>query len=937
MDFLTKTATQIIAQHGNNLHHLHIVLPTHRACYFFRKALTETAQTLWLPQISTLSDWVENISAMQKIEVLEELMLLHQFYSQTGRTETLDEFLHFGRTLCSDFEELDMHLVRMEWFFKELMNLASMKVYEPATELNTSQLDYLKFWERFEKLYRLLRTQLLAENKGNLGMMFRKGAENIETLGKELNNFYFIGFDGLTKAEETIIKYLHAHNKATVIWDTDKYYVEHPKREAGYFFRKYFDTWKGNMQYCESQILVGKKEIEIVSVARSVGQAKVAVEIIANQLKITKDNAAKTAIILPDEKLLQALQYLLPSSLGKYNLTMGLPIARSLAGEFFLLLFKLHESAERVSSRRKKHKIYHKDLIAFLQHPFLKIHNKELNTQSVISAIRKNNLVFIERNYFENNHQEINAETLDILYHSQDSIHYLKSIATLCNHLINAFKQKNKSEKQEKNSAIHLEFLLKILDAINAVLHALSDAKLQPKTIRALLSDEFKNYRVPFEGEPAEGLQIMGLMESRCLDFENVIILSSNEGVLPSGKISKSYIPYPLRNEALFSHHDKESKTAYLFYRLLHKAKKIFLLYDTEGTQIGGGEKSRYILQLQYELIKEAPNIALAEKVYSVAPPEIKPAIPIEVLKTEIILEKIKSIATKGLSPSALNTYINCSLQYYFKYIANLKEPDEVEEDMESNTMGSAIHFVLENLYRDLIGKEITVEWLENIRKDKAGIKALLQEGFKAKFDESALAQGKNHLYFQISLKMIDTFLNNEIKRVKDGKKISIEALETNLEATLEVDDTTVKIKGISDRIERENETLTIVDFKSGSASSAVLKNSKKGDEYLWVASDPKFKVQFQLLIYAWTYLQMNPHINFSIQSGIFWLRKTNDGLDNLSINGNSLLNRENLQTFENLLIELLQELLNPAIPFKQTDDLKRCQYCAYKRICKRE
>lgn len=925
MNFLPKVAAEIYAQHGKNLSHVHVLLPTHRACYFFRKALLEKGETMWLPKISTLSDWVEKNSGLQKIDPLTEIMQLHQLYSQLGKNDSLDEFIPLGRTLCSDFEEIDMHLVKPDWFFRELRNLAAMKVYEPATALTASQLDYLKFWEQFEKLYTTLRSNLLAESKGNSGMMFRKVAENITDIAKPLKNFYIVGFDGLTKAEEVIVQHLHVLNKATVYWDTDEYYIKNSEREAGYFFRKYFAEWKGNMKYCEKQITTTQKEIEIVSVARSVGQAKVAVEIITNKLKLSNENAINTALILPDEKLLQPLQYLLPNSLSKYNLTMGLPVSRSLAGEFFLLLFRLHESAERISHRSKKQKLYYKDLIAILQHPFSKSLFQNFNIQQAISDIRKKNIIFIDQAYFAKSYADFPTDVLTFLFHESNSANYLNQLANFAHQLIDNLKQIADSE-------IELEFLLKIADAVHTVAKTINHHSLLPKTIRTLLTDEFKNHRVPFEGEPAEGLQIMGLMESRCLDFENVIIFSANEGVIPSGRFSKSYIPHPLRNAAMFSHTQKDAKAAYLFYRLLHRAKRIFLLYDTEGNNLGGGEKSRFILQLQYELAKEAKQVNITESVYSVSPPQVSAPPHISVIKNESIFNKLKENLNYGLSPSALSAFVNCSLQYYFRYIAHLKEPDDVEENMESNTMGTAIHHVLEEIYKPLIGKEISLDWLENTLQQTAKIEALLKEGFKDRFDDDALMQGKNHLQFRLSLKMIYSFLQNEIARIKAGEKISIVALESPLEASLKVGDEWVKIKGIADRIEWQNRTLTIVDFKSGKAKSAALKNEEENA----IIEKPELRVQFQLLVYAWTYLKMHTEISLPIQSGIFWLQKTKNGFDNLSIGGNSLLSLQYIQSFENNLQQLLAKLIDKDLPFAQTEDLKRCEYCAYKRICNR-
>jgi hypothetical protein len=924
MGFLHKVASEIYSQHGRNLSHVTVILPTQRASYFFKRALLGLNETLWFPRISTLREWIENKSGLQKIDSLSEVIRLHKISTQLGRHEALDEFLPLGRTLCSDFDELDLHMVNPEWFFMQLRHLASMKVYEPAAELSPSQREYLKFWEHFEKLYFLSRSALLAENIGTQGMMYRKVAENIIHIAEHLKDFYFVGFDGLTKTEEVILKHFHSHNKATVFWDADSYYVHRSELEAGLFFRKYLREWKGNIQYCEPFILSHPLHVEVISVARSMGQVMAAAEIVANRLP-SVDTSADTAIILTDEKLLQPLQYALPQSLSQANLTMGLPISRSLAGEFFLLLFQLHDSSERMAHRFKKTKLYYKDFIALLQHPFFNIFLHSGYSNLIAADIRKRNIVFIDKSYLENSSIAGGSEWINSLFPEQNAQAYLAVLSNFSLVLIEHFKTRSSID-------IHLEFLLKIYDAIHSLEKILQHVSLTTKSIRKLLTDEFKNQRVPFEGEPAEGLQIMGLLESRCLDFENVIILSANEGLLPPNRSEKSYIPHPLRQEALFSYRQKEAKIAYLFYRLLHRAKRIFLLYDTEMNQVGGGEKSRFILQLQYELAKQAPLITVSESVYSISLPRVSPACPISVDKNDQILSKLYHHASFGISPSALAVFIHCSLQYYFRYIANLKEPDEVEEKIESSTMGSAIHYVLEQLYQPMVGNRLSTEWLRGIIHDKERIALLLKKGLEETIDEEALMQGKNHLQYRLSLKMIYSFLENELARIESGENIELQALETPLETHVLINGQTVKLKGFADRIERQHGVPTVVDYKSGYPKAMNLKVD--AIDKMFESAD--LSVPFQVLIYAWIFMKMNQGVANSIQSGIFWLQRTNNGFDKLTFNGDAQLNHEKLSMFEERLMQLLNKLFDRNDPFRQTEDIKRCRYCLYKGICQR-
>jgi ATP-dependent helicase/nuclease subunit B len=927
MNFLQKTAAEILDTHGDNLSGVTVVLPTHRACYFFRKAMEATGKTIWLPEMITFTDWVKQQSALQAVEPIEQVMMLHKIFLESGGGDDINTFLAQGRALCSDFEEMDLHLVKQDWFFRELRSLASLKVYEPATELNASQIDYLKFWERFQVMYTQLRTQLLAQQKGNIGMMFRKVADDIQLLAEHISNFYFVGFNGLTNSEEFIIKHLHQLGKAKAIWDADEYYVKNNYQEAGLFFRKYFKEWKGDApQYVLNNITTQEKQISVISVARNMGQVKAAMEIVANRLDITDENASRTAIILPDEKLLMPLQMSLPAKIKHYNITMGLPIARSLAGEFFLLLFRLHELSQRVSKRSKQPKIHYKELLALLRHSYANVFLSKAKCYQLEAAVRSRNIVFVSKKLLnEFTEGESHNLFLAILFQPEKSSEYLKLIEDAANTLIESFYPK-------KERAIDVEFLNRILSVCKSLQNQLKENEIDSASLRSLFIDELRNARVPFEGEPALGLQIMGLMESRCLDFDNVIILSTNEGTLPAGKSSKSYIPHPLRNEALFSYREKDSITAYLFYRLFHQAKSIYLLYDTEGDRMGGGEPSRYILQLQHELAVNNEAIKFKEEVFSIAPAKQKATEPIVVEKNETIKARLAKNAEQGFSPSALNVYVNCSLQYYFRYVAGLKEPDEVEESMETNTLGTAVHHVFEKLYAEKTGANLTADWLHIIKNDTSRIEQLLIEGFEERFDAESLMQGRNHLQYRLALKMIDMFLEAEIERANTGQVVKILGLEEKLEATIDVLGKQVKVKGTADRIELQNGILSIADYKTGKVGAVSLRQ----ENLETITANPAFAKSFQLLTYAWAYLQSHPEVTLPIHSGIYWLQQPQNGFDSLCIEGNTQLHQQHIDTFEMQLQSLLAELFDEKQPFIQTPDTERCAYCAYKGICKR-
>ncbi|MCS6818644.1 MAG: PD-(D/E)XK nuclease family protein, partial [Chitinophagales bacterium] len=687
MNFLHKVGEALLKVHGNDLSHVQTVLPTHRACYFLRRFFLNKATNLWLPQMFTLPEWAENISGIKRADNLELILLLCELAKEIGIDEPTEELISLARVLCSDFEDMDMHMVKPDLFFRTLHQLAALKVFGTEDDKSSKREEYLLFWKRFERLYHIHRQRLLEQKKGDIGIIMRYVGENIENLIPSGQALYFIGFDVLTRAEEKIIKHLCEQGKAQAFWDTDNYYLKKQYHEAGYFFRKYQKEWKSFKPSDNDYILSAPKNIQIISATRSIGQVKAAAELIASL--VNENEANRTVIVVNDEKLLQPLKYYLPQLECGYNLTMGLPILRSQSGEFFQILFHVLENSERLRSQSQPTAIYYKDLHALMLHPFCAFLVKRDIIRQIDETLRKKNLVFTEISFL----REIGfPDIVSDLFLAQNDKSFLKSLMELTAFLYTSLLQHRSMDEEA-------EFMYKICEIIARCNSLLFNHSFSSKAIRNILKDSFRFTRIPFEGEPATGVQIMGLMETRCLDFDNVIMLSANEGIMPPTKIAKSYIPYALRSEAMFTDKERDCKISYLFYRLLQQAKNIFLIYDADVNTYGTGEKSRFLQQIEYELAQHK-NISITQKVLNIDSVAQHLPPPIVIEKNPDILKKIQDHLKNGISPSALSTFINCSLQYYFKYIAGLKEPEDIEEDMDSSSMGTAIHSVLENLYQ---------------------------------------------------------------------------------------------------------------------------------------------------------------------------------------------------------------------------------------------
>ncbi|MBL0310210.1 MAG: PD-(D/E)XK nuclease family protein [Bacteroidetes bacterium] len=938
--FLAKTAKYILSKHGNNLSGVTVLMPNHRSCVYFRQALKDASgETIWAPDITTLQDWVYDKSELALIESLEQTTELFEVYRAKGGEETLDEFIPTAQVMLSDFNEVDLQLAEAKPFFNYLEKLQSLKVYEPATELSEYSLRYKKFWHTFRELYFALRERLLEQKKGYSGMIYRDVADKMESMSIGMEErIYLVGFSGMNKSDEKIIKVLLDKGIAEIIWDSDKYYVDDEFQEAGSFFRKYKKQfriddsgWKNNL------IASAPKNIHIVGVAKNIGQTKVTADILVNKLKLNEETEKETAVIVLDNKLLNPLLSAIPENISALNISMGFPLQESSIAELLKSIFSLHENIERFKASGRQLRYYYRDIFDLLHHPYVSYLIPDKKAVSIfVQRIREFNRMVVS-------HKELadvfkDSEFERVFWFTENSQEYLVKLLELVDSLRIHFLKATRSQKRDLS--VDVELLFHINNTLKNLQNILQENKseLNTKSLRKLLMENIRSVRVPFDGEPIRGLQIMGMQETRCLDFKNIIILSMNEGIFPSGKKQHTYIPYEMRREFLTTHQEADAVSAYLFYRLLQRAENVYLLYNTESDEMGGGEKSRFLLQLQHELKEANPKAIINDLVYSVDPPPHIPDDKISIVKDEVLLKSLLSnLSSRGISPSAINTYINCSLQYYLRYIAGLREQDEIEESIEAATLGSAVHDVLEKLYQDVLGKELSVDFVKNIASQKEIIDQLLRQSFAERFDDESLKRGKNYLLYRVCLKLIREFLKQEQSNLQmlddSGSSMKLLLLESDMEQVLTVSGHQVKVKGKVDRVEESSGIVSVADYKTGGQKGI----SITSDNFPLLATDPKYAKGVQLMTYAWLYWKSKGSPDVRLRSGIYWLRNSPGGFDSWKIDKNDILNREILGSFEELLQSVLSELLNPEIPFTKTPDIKRCEYCEFARICRRD
>jgi ATP-dependent helicase/nuclease subunit B len=938
--FLNIIAARVVAAHGNNMGRVAMVLPNHRSCIYFRQALLDKCQgTVWLPEITTLTDWVLRNSKLALIEPLEQVLILHEVYKNNGGTDTADEFMHTARTMLSDFNELDREMTNAGLLFKNLELLKSMNVYVPGEDVPTEySIQYRAFWKMFRELYFAFRQSLLEQGKGYEGMIYRDVAENIDGIIKDssIQQYYFAGFSWQHKTDEKIIDHLFTRGKATVWNDADIYYTEAYHQEAGDFFRKQNHAWKKQGNLLAFDLLgIEPKKIEIIGVAKNMGQAKVTADIIQNKLKLTKEEEKETAIIVLDEKLLQPLLASMPQTLNALNISMGVPLSDTQANALMQVYFSLFENFERFNKPGSKQlRFYYRDVFDILLHPYTAYFIEDaVKVGEFIHRIKRFNRMVITFKEL----QENLGEMAELLFPQPGSA--LKVLAHMIN-LFSAIRQKATGEEDatKKLSDSDIEVIYRLHNILQNTANVLGDNNdLSIKSLRTILVDEVRSNRVPFEGEPVKGLQILGMQETQCLDFKNVIILSLNEGVYPKSKTERTYLPHELRKEFLTTYKERDAFSAYLFYRLLQRAENIYMLYNTEADELGGGEKSRFILQLQHELAIENKHIKLEDKIYSVDPDSTLAEDPIIISKNEQVMEKLRGNAAYGISPSAINTYVNCTLQYYFRYVAGMREVDDIEESIEANTLGSAVHYVLEYLYKDVVNKPLTVPFIESCLADKARLNKLLRESFKDRFDDEALRTGKNYLYYKVCLKLVEEFLKHEKQLIQEldaqGKVKKVLMLENEMGHELSINGWPVRVMGKVDRVEDVGGITHVADYKTGKVQGGGIKS----DDISLVAADPKYSKALQLLTYAWLYSKQFEVTNLSLRSGIYWLRNIAKSYDTLKIDKSDIINSTQINEFEEVLSGILSQLYNPEIPFQKTEDINRCVHCEFVRICRRD
>ncbi|MCP4553432.1 MAG: hypothetical protein GY834_15635 [Bacteroidetes bacterium] len=954
--FLEKTAKHIFHNYHEHLADLCIVLPNRRASLFLRKHLASLiGKNSWSPQIYSIEDFIQHFSSAQLINNLStafELFEVHKII-EGDKTQQFDEFYKWGTTLIQDFNEIDQHLVPADKLYSYLTEIKTLGSWDlEGTPLTEFQNNYLSFFNSLHRYYQLLNERLGEKNLAYNGKMYKYVADNIESIADKVpwEKIFFMGFNALTTAEQKIIFTLRDNKKAELLWDTDDYYVNYSNtgilHEAGLFLREHFKTLSlPSVNWIESNIKNTTKEIQIIGVPKMVGQAKYCGQVLT-QSETIKDSNHNSAVILADENLLIPVLNSIPSNYSNLNVTMGLPISTTSLFSFLEKVFQLQLNAEyaQKTSFEKEAGFKLDDFVTLLNHQIVSSLNSILRTEEnidireILDELKRSNRLFISAkslyDYLEKHQIENNFfDTLINLWKEpKDAVENIKRILEFLRDLT-LIKQNEEKIDLKIEIEIIFQFSL-IFNKIQKYIHEYNSI-ISTKALFSIFIQLCKTQKLPLFGEPLQGLQIMGMLESRNLDFENLMILSVNENILPSSGKQNSFIPFEVKKDfKLPTYKEKNAIYAYHLFRLIQRSKKVFLIYNSEPDVLAGGDKSRFIYQLIEEFPKYNPNIKIVEKTIS-SEIIIGKAQAINVKKDDQIISRLKLLAIEGFSPSSLNLYIRCPLQFYFRKIAKLGTLNGKDKHIDASTFGNIVHETLKNIYTPFIDTYLSSEAL---KKAKSNFESSLKQSFIKHFSHGEISHGKNLLIYNVALEVLENFLQYEIEKLFNNNvqgKLNINALEQQFTSNLQIQlpnsmhTVNVKLNGIIDRIQTSPNGVEIIDYKSGVVSPADLRLKDWDD----LTKESKHEKSFQLLFYAWL-LSNNMDYTGKIDASVLSLKRISNGFMKVVLPEGSEITSTTLQSFESKIQELLIDIFNMNKYFTQTDDLKICEFCDYRAIC---
>jgi len=936
MKFVEQIAHYI---HSNELEleHLTIVLPSERLKKYIASSLfKEYGHAIVAPKMVTIDQWVKSYSPETVIDQTRALLRLFEIQLKNAKTiedASFDEFFTWGTILLSDFNEIDRYLLDADQVFRNLADIKEIENWSfGEQELTESQKRFMEFWDRLPGYYKALNEELTKRESCYAGRAFNYLTKNIDHLfGDKKAQYLFAGFNALSKAEIELIRQIDQLGRAHVLINADDWYYADKDHEAGRFLRDLSTALDGrNLDFVQDDLADKAMKIELISCAQKTGQAKVAATILET---LTKEELDETALLLADESLIGAVIKNLPARIGKANITLGLPIRNTAVKTWVDLLFSIQEN----KSRFKTNAIYFNDLQSFWNHPFvlavLDKEEKDLLLEAERTIIARNSI------FVNVNNMQVGVKTAELLALITEPwnniwLNGLKIIRSLSTQLYKGLQEEFAFEKAMLEAFDH-----SLVEFENILVEGIPDMSL--KSFRQLFNMHWGSRSIAYHGNPLDGLQIMGLLETRGLDFKRIICLGMNEGNLPPTNPMQTMIPMDLRRYlGLPSPREKQGLFAHHFYRLMHACEELYVTYSSADEMIGSNEPSRYLLQLEMELSRINPKVNIEKRIYSLESTsrESQREIP----KTSEIIARMDELFAGSASASMLKKYLTCPLDFYFRYVMDFGEADTVEEEIETSTFGTFIHDTLEILYEPFAryNKEgelkspqpsnITSRDIDYMLKN---FTVTLDQQFLVHFnnDRDAFTKGKNLLSYEMAKELTKRFLKSEKAFLEQqSEPVFIEALEQSYNVEIEVEvhgsKKKVNLRGFIDRIDRVGDKVRIIDYKTGKVNDGdVALRVKDIEDELIVETMGMKKHVLQLVMYAYLYKQKHGVIPTS--SIISFVSNANEPF---KLNTQKMELEEMIENFPSYIGLILEGVYNEDVPFSHNKDqfVSYCSYC---------
>lgn len=959
--FLYNIASGYYKKYSDEVSEFTFVFPNRRSGIFFQRYLSQIAgKPIFSPKICTISDLFSGYTDTKVLDKTKLLFILYEVFREYNE-ESFDDFIYWGEILLNDFDDIDKYLADAKSLFTNIKDINQIesdfdfldeeqikviqsfwKNFIPSFESEKKE-SFALYWSKLYDIYSGLRNRLSEEGFAYEGMMFRSVTEdfrkgNIERVKDK--KIIFIGFNALTTVEREFMKILRDMGIADFYWDYESLWLKDKDNRASFFSRSNMRDFPSELNISDSETDC-ERDINVIGIPSAIGQTKYVAEILSDLIKNKEVSANRnyldTAIVLSDENLLIPTLYSIPRNFDPINVTMGKNIRTTpIAG-----LIDYISELQRQANKHDKG-FYHQTVTSILNHKYVISYDEE-TVSGIQKKIIDENLVYVDPEILKGN------ILLDAIFRTVNQVggiaEYLLTILRIIQEP-KTLKQGDEDNEIVTLSELDMEFVYHYYLTINRLTDIMNQYRNDISVISffRLLKQMTESVSVPFSGEPLSGLQIMGVLETRVLDFDNVILVAANEGVFPKKSVATSFIPSNLRRGfRLSTTEHQDAIFAYHFYHMISRARNVYILYDTRTGGSGSGEVTRYVHQLKYHYGIDINEFNINYDIRVPSP------VTLRIEKSESVIKKLEEYLTDGtrsfLSASTINTYINCPLAFYIKHVERIEESNAVVDNMEADVFGTIFHAVMEHVYEIKKNKAVTEEWLESIIKDDEKIRNLIKKEFVKEFFRNTVKEdqeltGYNLLIREVLLKYVKQVLRNDHKNTPF---IYIDS-EKSFRMRYSFDDNRkVNIKGSIDRVDMKDGNYRIIDYKTGSGKLDFSSMKQLFD----VNEKDRPKAVMQTFLYCMMFHMMQEVK--TISPHIFYLRNFFSGSINNTISVKPSRGEESAlpvgavtdfivleNYFKRYFDKCISEIFDYSVPFEQTSNTDNCKYCELKIICKR-